>query len=155
MRNIFADELYKHIIKIIVNIKNFGQITSPYHGYLSSTGDAMVVFTCDLQDPPELISEFIRNWELGYKVVVGVKNKSEENPLMFFLRKTFYKIINYISEINQILNYVFFHIEKLTDTHRKYTKVGTKPNPCLTPTPLNLYVYLFFSCSIQAIALLV
>ena len=95
-------------VKIIVNIKNFGHITSPYHGYLSSTGDAMVVFLCDLQDPPELISEFIRNWELGYKVVVGVKNKSDENPLMFFLRKTFYKIIKNISETDQILNFTGF-----------------------------------------------
>ena len=95
-------------VKIIVNIKNFGHITSPYHGYLSSTGDAVVVFLCDLQDPPELISEFIGNWELGYKVVIGVKNKSEENPLMFFLRKTYYKIITSISETDQILNFTGF-----------------------------------------------
>ena len=95
-------------VKIIVNIRNFGHIRSPYHGYLSSTGDAMVVFLCDLQDPPELISEFIRNWELGYKVVVGVKNKSDENPLMFFLRKIFYSIIQNISETDLIQNFTGF-----------------------------------------------
>ena len=95
-------------VKIIVNIRNFGHIRSHVYGYLAAKGDAVIVFLCDLQDPPELIKDFIKKWEEGYKVVVGVKNKSEENLLMFFLRKTFYKIIKSISETDHILNFTGF-----------------------------------------------
>ena len=95
-------------VKIIVNIRNFGHIRSHVYGYLAAKGDAVIVFLCDLQDPPELIKDFIKKWEEGYKVVVGVKNKSEENPLMFFLRKIFYRIITNISETDQILNFTGF-----------------------------------------------
>jgi len=97
----------KHV-KIIVNIKNFGHIRSHVYGYLTAEGDAVIVFLCDLQDPPKLIYEFINKWEQGHNVVVGVKSSSEENPFMYFLRKTFYSIINIISETEQIQNFTGF-----------------------------------------------
>jgi hypothetical protein len=57
-----------------------------------------------------LIEDFIRNWESGYKIVTGVKNKSKENRVMFFLRKVFYNIISKISETDQIKNFTGFGI---------------------------------------------
>ena len=95
-------------VKVIVNIKNFGIIRSPYHGYLSAEGDAVIVYMCDLQDPPELISDFVKKWEEGHKLVVGVKNSSEENPFMFLVRKIFYAIMDRISETDHIKNFTGF-----------------------------------------------
>ena len=95
-------------VKVIVNIRDFGHIRSHVYGYLAAKGDAVIAFLCDLQDPPELITDFIKQWGNGYKVVVGVKNSSKENPLMFILRKTFYTIIENISETEHIRNFTGF-----------------------------------------------
>ena len=80
-------------VKIIVNARNFGHIKSPYYGMLQADGDVVISLVSDLQDPPELIPDFIKKWEEGYKIVVGVKEKSEENIIMFSIRKLFYKVI--------------------------------------------------------------
>jgi len=95
-------------VKIIVNIRNFGHIRSPYYGLLQSNGDAAILMAADLQDPPKLVVDFVRKWEEGYKIVIGTKNKSNENKLMFFIRKIFYHLISKISETNQIKNFTGF-----------------------------------------------
>jgi glycosyltransferase involved in cell wall biosynthesis len=91
-------------LKIIVNTRNFGYIRSSYHALLQSSGDATVLIASDLQDPPEMIEEFIRIWETGYKTVMAVKPESEENKIIFLLRKVYYKWIEKISEIQLIKN---------------------------------------------------
>ena len=95
-------------LKIIVNVRNFGQIRSPYYGILQSKGDAVISLVADLQDPPGLIPEFIQKWEQGFKIVIGTKGKSKENKLMFFIRKLFYKAIAGISETEQVKNFTGF-----------------------------------------------
>ncbi len=95
-------------VKIIINARNFGHIRSPYHALLQSTGDASILIVADLQDPPSLIKEFITKWEEGYKIVIGVKNQSEESPLMYRIRKMYYNIINKLSETELIKNYTGF-----------------------------------------------
>ncbi|MFA6104999.1 MAG: glycosyltransferase family 2 protein [Patescibacteria group bacterium] len=95
-------------VKIIVNSKNFGHIRSPYHGLLQARGQAIILLVADLQDPPQLINDFLKKWEEGYSIVVGVKNKSEENPLMFAVRKLYYYLINKFSEVEQIKNFTGF-----------------------------------------------
>ena len=91
-------------LKIIVNTRNFGYIRSSFHGILQSTGDATVLIASDLQDPPEMINEFIKKWEEGYKTVMAVKPISDESSSMFFVRKIYYKIIGKISEVPLIQN---------------------------------------------------
>lgn len=91
-------------IKLIVNARNFGHIRSPYHAILQSNGDACVLIASDLQDPPEMISEFIMKWEKGFKTVLAVKPESEESSLMFFVRKVYYRFITKISEVPLIQN---------------------------------------------------
>jgi len=91
-------------LKLIVNIRNFGHIRSPYHGILQSSGDACVLIASDLQDPPEMIAEFIKKWEEGYKTVLAVKPESEESSLMFLLRKAYYRFITRISEVPLVQN---------------------------------------------------
>lgn len=95
-------------VKIIVNVRNFGHIRSPYYGLLQSAGDVVIMLFADLQDPPELILDFIKHWEAGYKVVKGVKTQSKESPLMFLVRKMFYSFINRLSDIELTKNFTGF-----------------------------------------------
>lgn len=95
-------------VKIIVNTRNFGHIRSPYYGLLQASGDAVILMAADLQDPPGLIRGFIKKWEEDYKIVVGVKSKSEENPIIFGIRKLYYNLIKKFSEIEQIENFTGF-----------------------------------------------
>ncbi len=87
----------KHI-KVIVNARNFGHVRSPFYGLMQCTGDAMVVLVADMQDPPEMIKSFLEKWEEGFKIVVAVKTKSKENPLMFGVRKFFYRLLIRMSD---------------------------------------------------------
>ena len=57
-------------VKAIVNARNFGHIRSPYHALLQARGDAVIAMASDLQDPPERISEFVKKWEEGFKIVI-------------------------------------------------------------------------------------
>lgn len=89
-------------IKAIFNAKNFGQFNSPYYGMCQTTGDCTIGMCCDFQDPVELIPQFIREWEKGYKIVCAIKTTSKENKIMRFLRTCYYKIIRKMSDIDQI-----------------------------------------------------
>lgn len=91
-------------VKIIVNARNFGHIRSPYHGLLQASGDAVILLVADLQDPPNMIIDFIQKWEEGYKVVLGVKSESHESPVMFAIRKMYYDFINRVAEIDLTKN---------------------------------------------------
>jgi len=91
-------------VKIIVNARNFGHIRSPYHAILQARGDVVISIAADLQEPPSMIKDFIKKWGEGYKIVVGVKNKSEENPIMFFIKKLYYKLIDRYADTEQIKN---------------------------------------------------
>jgi glycosyltransferase involved in cell wall biosynthesis len=91
-------------VKIIVNARNFGHIRSPYHALLQANGDAAVLIAADLQDPPEMIREFVEKWEAGYKTVMAVKPESEESALMFRIRKLYYKTVTRISEVPLVQN---------------------------------------------------
>mgnify|MGYP003294723613 CR=1 FL=1 len=58
-----------HKIKAIFNAKNFGQFNSPFYGVLQVTGDCVIQMCCDFQDPVDLIPQYVREWENGYKIV--------------------------------------------------------------------------------------
>lgn len=87
-------------VKVILNTRNFGHIRSPTHALFQAAGDAVILLASDLQDPPELILEFIKRWEQGAKIVMGVKSASSESSLMFFIRRTYYDLINRLAEID-------------------------------------------------------
>jgi glycosyltransferase involved in cell wall biosynthesis len=91
-------------VKLIINTRNFGHIRSPYYALLQSSGDACVLIASDLQDPPEMIAEFVKKWEMGFKTVLAVKPESEESALMFFIRKVYYRLISRISEVPLVNN---------------------------------------------------
>lgn len=95
-------------VKAIFNTRNFGHIRSPMHAILQAGGDAIISMASDLQDPPDLIPAFVRQWEAGFKVVVGVKPKSKETPLMFIVRRLYYATIGRIADVELIPNYTGF-----------------------------------------------
>lgn len=95
-------------VKIIVNLKNYGHLKSPFYAILQANGEAIISVVADFQDPPVLIKDFIDRWEQGYKVVVGIKNRSKENSLMFLVRKIYYSLIQSVSTSEQIKNFTGF-----------------------------------------------
>lgn len=95
-------------VKIIRNARNFGHIRSPMHGFYQATGDAVISIVSDLQDPPEMIVEMIRKWEEGYGVVIGVKQSAEEHPVMFWIRRKYYRLVNRLSGIDTVENFTGF-----------------------------------------------
>jgi len=86
-------------VKVILNARNFGHIRSPFHALMECTGDAAIVMAGDLQDPPPVILEFVRKWEEGFPVVLGVKNQTEETGLYYHLRKLYYWGLLHLSEM--------------------------------------------------------
>ena len=109
-----------HRVKIIVNTRNFGHIRSPYHALMQAKGDAVIGIVADLQDPPIMIKEFIKKWEEGYKIVIGIKAQSEESPLFFAIRKAYYNLVGRLSEIELIKNFTGFGLydQKVIETLR-------------------------------------
>lgn len=95
-------------LKAIVNVRNFGHIRSPYHALLLARGDAVIGMASDLEDPPELLPEFIRRWEQGFRIAIGVRRKHEERGLTPLLRKAYYKLITRISDVEQVQNFTGF-----------------------------------------------
>jgi glycosyltransferase involved in cell wall biosynthesis len=108
-------------VKVIINSRNFGHIRSPFYGLLQANGDAVILLVSDLQDPPELISQFISKWEEGHKVVLGIKAKSKENKLMFLFRKFCYRAIKKISDVTLINDFTGFGLydKKIIDALRQ------------------------------------
>ena len=95
-------------VKAVFNVKNFGQFNSPYYGLLQTTGDCTITMCADFQDPPELIPQFVAAWEEGYKVVIGKKTKSKENPIMYWLRGRYYKMLKKMSSTEIIEQFTGF-----------------------------------------------
>jgi dolichol-phosphate mannosyltransferase len=95
-------EVVKRLSKIYPNIrgyrfsKNFGYMKSIYTGFINSQDDACVIFDCDLQDPPHLISEFIDAWENGYKVIYGKRSTRVESKSLGLFRRSFRKFENFV-----------------------------------------------------------
>jgi glycosyltransferase involved in cell wall biosynthesis len=95
-------------VKVIVNARNFGHIRSPHHALLQTSGDAVIGLVADLQDPPEMIPQFLEKWEQGSSMVLAIKSASDENPLMFWVRKKYYQIVNKLSAIETFQNFTGF-----------------------------------------------
>ena len=95
-------------VKVIINSRNFGAARSPYHALLQSRGDATIVVMADLQDPPPMIKDLVKKWKDGYKLVLAVKEKSEESSIMFAIRRLYYNLYNKVSNIQIVTNYCGF-----------------------------------------------
>ena len=91
-------------IKVIINSRNYGHLKSPFHGILQTNSDACILMVSDFQEPINLIPQYVKKWENGAKIILGEKDTSEENSVMFTLRKLFYTSLNKISETKLSIN---------------------------------------------------
>ncbi len=109
-------------VKIIRNARDFGHIRSPMHALYQARGDAVIGIVADLQDPPEMIAVMVRKWEEGYPVVIAVKEASDENGVMFWIRRRYYKLVNRLSGIDTIENFTGFGLydRKVVDIVKQF-----------------------------------
>lgn len=89
-------------VKAIFNARNFGYSRSIFYGLTQAEGDCAVLMNADMQDPPEVIPEMVKKWEEGSQVVVGIKSKSKESPLMYLIRSIYYRFVAAVSEVEHI-----------------------------------------------------
>ncbi len=95
-------------VKVIVNMRNFGAIRSGYHAILQADGDAVVALAADLQDPPELINDFVKHWEAGELLIAAVKKHGKESLPMFAVRTLYYKLLNKMANVELIDHFTGF-----------------------------------------------
>jgi dolichol-phosphate mannosyltransferase len=112
--------------KVIMNARNFGHIRSPYYGIIQSSGDATIYLASDLQDPPEIIPDFIEQWEKGWKIVLATKPESKSSAIIHALRRAYYRGLNGISDITLVSDATGFglydkivldHIREINDPY--------------------------------------
>ena len=95
-------------VKVIVNARNFGADRSGMHGFLQAQGDAIGSLVADLQDPPELFIEMIREWEKGVPIVAAIKNTSDENALMYRVRTAYYRLVGRLTNVEVLEHFTGF-----------------------------------------------
>lgn len=95
-------------VKAIFNARNFGQLKSPYYGLLQTTGDCTILICADFQDPIDMIHKFVKEWEKGKKIVIGIKTNSKESKFIYFARSCYYKLIKKIASTEQIEHFTGF-----------------------------------------------
>ena len=89
-------------VKAVFNARNFGFSRNVFATMQYGSGDATFMLFGDLQDPPELLPEMVKRWESGSKVVIGQRTKGNENPIMYSMRKAYYKLMEMLSDSKQI-----------------------------------------------------
>lgn len=101
-----ADELRRiaaedHRVKVILNARNYGPFRSGFNALRAASGDAvLVMLPVDLQDPPELIPEFVTKWEQGWKVVYGKRVVRDERFVLRAVRKIYYRLISALANFD-------------------------------------------------------
>jgi glycosyltransferase involved in cell wall biosynthesis len=118
-------------VKVIVNARNFGPFCSTFNGLMSTRGDAVVVLlAADLQDPPELIADFVAKWREGYEVVYGIRKTREEGALMLGARRLYYRLVSKFADIHiptdvgefQLVDRVIVDALRRFDDHYPYIR---------------------------------
>lgn len=96
LRRIAADDGH---VRVIANARNYGPFRSIFNALRATRGDGiLVMLPVDLQDPPELIPEFVREWERGYKIIYGQRIARVEGRVMQWTRKFFYRLVGAIAD---------------------------------------------------------
>ncbi|MDA9729447.1 glycosyltransferase family 2 protein [SAR86 cluster bacterium] len=121
-------------IKIILNSRNFGLLNNTYNGVMNSSGDATLLFMpIDMQDPPELIPNFIELWEKGNDIVYGVRAKREEGFFLRTSRRLYYKLLKKVTYVDypenvgdfQLVDKKVIEAMKLTEDANPFMRLMT------------------------------
>jgi glycosyltransferase involved in cell wall biosynthesis len=95
-------------VKAIFNARNFGPERSGLNAILQASGSAVVCLASDLQNPPEMIEQFVREWEKGHMIVGAVKTKTTESWELRLLRQVYYNIVSRMSYATPLKNFTGF-----------------------------------------------
>jgi polyisoprenyl-phosphate glycosyltransferase len=95
-------------VKVIVNARNVGPDRSGMHAFLEAQGDAVGSLVADLQDPPELFVDMIREWEKGFPIVAAIKNSSDESGLMYGIRTAYYRLVGRLTNVKVLEHFTGF-----------------------------------------------
>jgi glycosyltransferase involved in cell wall biosynthesis len=95
-------------VKVIINSRNFGHLRSPVHALYQASGEAVILLLSDLQDPPELLTDMLVEWQKGTPVVLAIKNTSEESGLMFAIRTAYYRTVAQLASIDVFEHFTGF-----------------------------------------------
>ena len=95
-------------VKVILNARNFGPDRSGMNAFLQAKGDAIGSVAADLQDPPELFVEMIREWEKGFPIVAAIKNSSDESGLMYRIRTAYYRLVARLANVEVLEHFTGF-----------------------------------------------
>ena len=86
-------------VTVITHSRNFSSQNAFMSGMQVATGDAVVLLDGDLQDPPEIIEQFVQKWEEGFEVVYGIRAKREAPLLLRASYPLFYRLFRKLSYI--------------------------------------------------------
>jgi len=104
--------------QLIVLSRNFGQQPAYRAGIDHARGDAVIFLDADLQDPPELIPQFLEKWHEGFKVVTGCRTSREERGLRRFLFDSFHKVFHSMTgRVMPKSSGMFSLIDRIVVTH--------------------------------------
>ena len=95
-------------VKVILNARNVGPDRSGMHALLQATGDAVGSLVADLQDPPELFVDMIREWERGFPIVAAIKHSSDESGLMYAIRTGYYRLVARLTNVKVLEHFTGF-----------------------------------------------
>lgn len=117
-------------VKAIFNAKNFGFTRSVFNALKLGDGDGVFMVFGDMQDPPQILPQFVERWEKGDKVILGQKSQSDESRFIYALRTMFYKVMDKFSTVQQIQHFngfgfydkEFINIIKQIDDPQPYLK---------------------------------
>lgn len=114
-------------VRVIVNSRNFGPNHSPYHAILEASGDAVIPVVADLQTPVATIREFIRLWEQGFDMVLGIRVGMSEARWLRMSRDIYYRIMSRLSHIEHYHGFIGFGLfdRKTVEVMRRLVN----PNP--------------------------
>ena len=89
-------------VKAVFNAKNFGFDRNVFQSFQYASGDCVFMIFGDLQDPPEVLPQFVQKWENGAKCVVGQRKRSDEGRIMYLLRQLYYNVVDSLADLKQI-----------------------------------------------------
>jgi dolichol-phosphate mannosyltransferase len=95
-------------VEILTLSRNFGYQASVLAGLYYARGDAMIVIDVDCEDPPEMVPQFITEWEVGNDIVYGIRQKRQEFIAIQWARKLFYRLLSLTADSNIILDMAEF-----------------------------------------------
>lgn len=100
---------YPKRVRTIFNARNF-QGNSALYGLLQSSGDCALYLSADFQDPIEEIPNLLRKWEEGYLIVAAIKKSAKENPIKYYVRGIYYKLMHRYSKVGFIEQFCNFGV---------------------------------------------